>query len=187
MTKMNITTRNNSAFRPDLFASKAEEALAGGNLPPVELWDPEYCGEIDMRICRDGSWHYMGSLINRERMVKLFSTVLRCDDGNFFLVTPVEKVGIQVDDAPFLAVEMERKDDHIIFRTNMDDYVRVDEDHPIKVIKNKKTGEPSPYVRVRGHLDALMTRSVYYLLADHAEEHDSQLGVWSGGTFFPLD
>ena len=187
MTKMTVTTHNNSSFRPELFASKAEEALAGKKLPPVHLWNPEYCGEIDMRIRRDGSWDYMGTPITRQRMVKLFSTILRCDDGDYFLVTPVEKVGIQVDDAPFVAVEMEMKDNHIIFRTNMDDYVKAGTEHPIRVVINDDTGEPSPYVRVRGKLDALMTRSVFYQLAEHAEEHEGVFGVWSGGTFFPLD
>jgi len=187
MTNMNVTPNNPSSFRPDLFAMEAKKALDDKKLPPVHLWNPDYCGEIDMKICRDGSWEYMGTPISRKRMVKLFSTILRRDDDDYFLVTPVEKVGIKVADAPFTAVEMEKNDEHIIFRTNLDEFVKVDNEHPIRVEIDKKTGEPSPYVRVRDRLDALITRSVFYQLVDLAQEQDGHHGVWSGGHFFPLD
>ena len=175
-----------SGFRPELFAVKAEQAADGNKLPPVHLWNPDFCGDIDMRIRRDGSWEYMGTPITRIRMVKLFSTILRRDDDDYFLVTPVEKVGIRVDDAPFVAIEMAMKNDHIYFRTNLDDYVKVDDEHPISVTINEKTGEPSPYVRVRDRLDALLSRSVYYQLAELAIERDGQYGVLSGEEFFPI-
>ncbi|MBT7581984.1 MAG: DUF1285 domain-containing protein, partial [Kordiimonadaceae bacterium] len=139
--------QNISGFRPELFALAAQKATSDKKLPPVHLWNPEFCGDIEMRIRRDGSWDYMGTPISRKRMVKLFSTILRRDDDDYFLVTPVEKVGIRVDDAPFTAVEMEKDDEHIIFRTNVDDFVTVDKDHPIRMEINQKTGEPSPYVR----------------------------------------
>ncbi|MCP5381841.1 MAG: DUF1285 domain-containing protein [Kordiimonadaceae bacterium] len=155
--------------------------------PPLHLWHPDFCGDIDIRIDRTGNWYYMGTLINRERMVKLFSTILRREGDDFFLVTPVEKVGIRVDDAPFTAVEMDIAQGSIIFRTNLDDYVKVDDSHPITVSINDKTGEPSPYVRVRDNLDALISRSVYYQLAEIAVEHNGRYGVWSCGSFFPLD
>lgn len=174
-------------FRPELFALAAKKAPGGKKMPPVHLWNPEFCGDIDMAINRDGSWDYMGSPISRLRMVKLFSTVLRHDeDGKYYLVTPVEKVGIRVEDAPFVAVEMEYDGEYIMFRTNVDDYVKADQDHPIRVEFDENTGEPSPYVRVRGRLDAKISRSVYYQLADMAKESGGRYGVWSGNIFFPL-
>lgn len=187
MTKSDEKINNPAAFRPELMAVAAEKAAKGNGLPPVHLWDPEFCGDIDMRIKRDGSWDYMGTPISRKRMIKLFSTILRRDGDDYFLVTPVEKVGIKVDDAPFVAVEMEQDNDHIIFRTNLDDYVKAGIDYPISVVIDNKTGEPSPYVRVRGNLDALITRSVFYQLAELAKEHEGRFGVWSSGVFFPLD
>jgi len=183
----NKKNQNLAGFRPELFALEAEKASSGKKLPPVHLWNPEFCGDIDMRIHRDGHWDYMGTAINRQRMVKLFSNILRRDGDDYFLVTPVEKVGIRVDDAPFTAVEMDRDQDHIIFRTNVDDFVRVDKDYPIRVDIDEKTGEPSPYVLVRDRLYALITRSVYYQLADLAALHDGAYGIWSGDMFFPLD
>lgn len=184
-------TRNHSNpvsdFRPDLFASEAKKALDGKNLPPVHLWNPDFCGDIDMRIRRDGSWDYMGTPITRIRMVKLFSTILRRDDNDFYLVTPVEKVRIKVDDAPFVAVEMDFDGDYIIFRTNVDDYIKVDKDHPIRVKTNIKTGEAKPYVTVRDNLEALLSRSVYYQLAELATEKNGQYCISSGGSIFSLD
>lgn len=186
MTAKEQDKKDISGFRPELFALAAEKAAGGKALPPVHLWHPEFCGDIDMHIHRDGSWDYMGTPITRIRMVKLFSTVLRRDADDYFLVTPVEKVGIRVDDAPFVAVEMEHDGNNIIFKTNLDDYVTVDADHPIFVTINEKTGEPSPYVRVRDRLDALLSRSVYYQLVDLAEEVDGEYGVTSDGVFFNL-
>lgn len=178
-------------FRPELFAAKAKAASGDKALPPVDLWNPDFCGNIDMHIKRDGSWFYMGTLIARKRMVKLFSTILRRDeDDKFYLVTPVEKVGILVDDAPFVVVEMEMDGDEILFKTNVGDIVRVGDDHPLWVNINEKTGEPAPYIRVRGRLDALINRSVYYQLADMAVENPEKsgnFGIFSGDHFYRLD
>lgn len=187
MTKIQEHIQSLHNFRPDVFAAEARKAISNNKLPPVHLWNPDFCGDIDMHIKRDGSWNYMGTPISRQRMVKLFSTILRQDDGEFFLVTPVEKVGIRVDDAPFLAVEMEKDNGDMIFRTNVDDYVKADQNHPIYVNLNKETGEPSPYIRVRDNLDALISRSVYYELVENAYEFNGRIGIKSGGVFFPLD
>lgn len=187
MENADIHNGNSDGFRPEHFISEAMKAFTKQKRPPLHLWHPDFCGDIDIRIDRTGNWYYMGTLINRERMVKLFSTILRREGDDFFLVTPVEKVGIRVDDAPFTAVEMDIAQGSIIFRTNLDDYVKVDDSHPITVSINDKTGEPSPYVRVRDNLDALISRSVYYQLAEIAVEHNGRYGVWSCGSFFPLD
>ena len=187
MENTDTYTGNSEGFRPDHFISEAMKAISKKKLPPLHLWHPDFCGNIDIRIDRAGNWYYMGTLINRERMVKLFSTILRREGDDYFLVTPVEKVGIKVDDAPFTAVEMETDQGSIIFRTNLDDCVKVDDRHPISVSINEKTGEPSPYVLIRDNLDALISRSVYYQLAEMAVEHDGRLGVWSSGSFYPLD
>ncbi|MBT5186579.1 MAG: DUF1285 domain-containing protein [Kordiimonadaceae bacterium] len=175
-----------AGFRPELFAIAAEKAKGDKKLPPVHLWNPDFCGDIDMCINRDGSWDYMGTPISRQRMVKLFSTILRQDKDQYYLVTPVEKVGIKVVDAPFVAVEMEVEDKQILFRTNLDDYVNVGKENPIRVSINNQTGEPSPYVLVRDRLEALISRNVYYQLVDIAVENNGEYGVWSGGEFFPL-
>lgn len=168
---------------------------AGRGKPPVHLWNPPFCGEIDMRIGRNGAWHYLGSPINRPAMVKLFSDILRREpDGSYVLVTPVEKCRIRVDDAPFTAVEMTTSgtgDDRLIaFRTNVDDVVPLDPEHPLRVVTNPKTGEPSPYLLVRDRLEALIARPVFYQLADMAEEQFQDgrpvLGVRSAGQFFVL-
>lgn len=187
--------KKSSSFRPDLFALEVQKAVGNkkgrnNSLPPVHLWNPEFCGDIDMHIKRDGSWDYMGTPINRAPMVRLFSTILRRDDdGKYYLVTPVEKVGIRVDDAPFVAVELrgagEGRDQILHFRTNVDDVVILDMDHPLRV-EIAENGEPSPYILVRGRLEALIARPVYYQLADMVEEIDGQYGVWSSGHFFIL-
>ncbi|WP_417317394.1 DUF1285 domain-containing protein [Emcibacter sp.] len=182
---------NISGFRPDLFAQEARKAAGGKGLPPVHKWNPEFCGDIDMEIRRDGSWYYMGTPIARPAMVKLFSTILRHDeDGKYYLVTPVEKVGIRVEDRPFVAVELQKEgegEEQILhFRTNLDDYVTADADHPLRVETDPETGEPSPYLLVRDRLEALISRPVYYELADMALERDGAFGVWSAGQFFIL-
>lgn len=167
------------------------DAAKGRRLPPVDKWNPPHCGAIPMRITRDGVWHYMGTPIGRAAMVRLFSTVLRREaDGEFVLVTPVERVGIEVEDAPFLAVSLDvegqGEGQSLSFLTSVGDRVTADAEHPIRVEEDAETGEPSPYVRVRGRLDALIARSVFYELADLAVERDGTLGVWSGGAFFAL-
>lgn len=157
--------------------------------------DPVICGDLDMRIARDGTWFYHGSPIGRKPLVKLFATVLnRDEDGVYWLTTPVEKGRVEVDDAPFLAVEVtitgEGSDQSLCFRTTLDDEVTVDGDHPLRVDNDAKTGEPSPYILVRGRLEALINRSVFYELVELAAEEvidgESLFGVWSAGCFFPL-
>lgn len=164
-------------------------------LPPVHKWNPDFCGDIDMRIARDGSWHYMGTPIGRKPLVRLFSQVLRCDaDGRYYLVTPVEKLGIRVDDAPFVAVELvatgEGQDQILTFRTNVDDVVVADRDHPIRVVIDPETEEPSPYILVRDRLEALINRPVFYQLVElgvvETRNGTDLYGVWSGGDFFPI-
>jgi uncharacterized protein len=168
-------------------------AQASDRPPPVESWNPPYCGDIGMAIGADGTWFYQGSPIGRKPLVKLFSRVLRRDlDGRHFLVTPVEKVDIAVADAPFLAVEMEvaasGKAQDLIFRTNVDDVVRCGADHPLRFVVEEGSGGLKPYLHVRGRLEALVTRALYYDLVELAVEDDAgRLGVWSGGAFFPLD
>ena len=165
---------------------------AGDRLPPVEQWDPPYCGDIGMRIARDGVWHYQGSPIGRKPMVKLFSRVLRRDaDGRHYLVTPVEKVDVAVEDAPFLAVEMDVSGvgaaQTLIFRTNVDDVVRCGPAHPLRFVEEAGSGGLKPYLLIRGRLEALVTRAVYYDLVEIAVEHGAVSGIWSDGAFFPLE
>ncbi len=166
------------------------EAAAGRRLPPVEKWNPPHCGSIPMRIARDGTWHYMGTPIGRPRMVRLFSTILRRDPDEFVLVTPVERVRIEVEDAPFVAVTLEVSGEGdgqtLTFTTSVGDTVVADAAHPIRVSENAETGEPSPYVLVRGALEARIARAPFYELVDLAIERDGVLGVMSSGTFFPL-
>lgn len=165
-------------------------------LPPVHLWNPPYCGDIDMRIRRDGTWEYQGSPIRRPALVRLFSTILRLDeDGRYYLVTPVEKMGIQVDDAPFVAVRLDvegvpGRDQALRFTTNVGDETVAGPDVPMRVETDPESGEPSPYVLVRANLEALIARPVFYELVERAVEGEGPdgpaLGVWSRGRFFPL-
>ncbi len=177
-----------------LSAAESEGKKARG-LPPVHLWNPDFCGDIDMRIARDGTWFYMGTPIGRERLVRLFSTILRHDeDGKYYLITPVEKVGIEVDDAPFLAVAMSvegtGRDQRITFTTSVGDSATAGEEHPIRFVVDKATGEPAPYVHIRARLEALINRAVFYDLVELGAEAERDgktwFGVWSGGVFFPF-
>lgn len=163
--------------------------------PPVHLWNPPFCGEIDMRIARNGDWYYMGTPIGRPAMVRLFSSILRREpDDSYVLVTPAEKCQIRVDDAPFTAIELtvagEGPGQLIAFRTNVDDVVPLDAGHPLRVVVNPATGEPSPYILVRDRLEALIGRSVYYELVNMAEETELDgrqiVAVRSAGQWFPL-
>jgi hypothetical protein len=163
--------------------------------PPVHLWNPPYCGEIGLRIAGDGTWFYQGSPIGRKPLVKLFSSVLRKDpDGRFYLVTPVEKIGIEVDDAPFIAVEMrvegQGRDQRLSFRTHVDDWVSCDADHPMRFGRDPRSDGLKPYVMVRAGLEALLTRTLYYDLVEIATTEPidgvKQFGVWSGGVFFVM-
>ena len=172
--------------------SIAESARAAqkGGLPPVHLWNPPHCGHIDMRIARDGTWFYMGTPIGRPELVKLFSTILRRDGDDYVLVTPVEKVGITVDDAPFVAIDFNRYGDDLVFETNVGDVATAGSDHPIRVERDPITGEPSPYVLVRANLEALIDRKSFYRLVDIGEHADFEgvkwFGLRSGGMFFPI-
>lgn len=168
-------------------------AKQGRGAPPVERWNPDYCGEIDMRIAADGTWFYQGTPIGRPALVRLFSSVLRKDPERFVLVTPVERVGIAVEDAPFLAVEMaadgEGEARRIGFRTNVDDVVTVGPEHPLVFARADHDGV-KPYVRVRGDLWALVTRALAYDLAEMAElrrvDGRAVWGVAAGGAFFEM-
>jgi hypothetical protein len=167
---------------------------AGDRLPPVDRWNPPYCGDIGMRIRNDGVWFYQGSPIGRKPLVKLFSRVLRKDDdGRHYLVTPVEKVDVAVDDAPFLAVEMEvsgtGEDQVLTFRTNVDDVVRCGPDHALRFVAEPPDGGLKPYLRIRGRLEALVTRALYYDLVElavPAEDATDMLVMWSSGVSFPV-
>jgi uncharacterized protein len=167
---------------------------ASDRLPPVEKWNPPYCGDIGMRIRNDGVWFYQGSPIGRKPLVKLFSRVLRKDeDGRHYLVTPVEKVDVAVDDAPFLAVEMEvagsGREQILTFRTNVDDAVRCGPEHRLRFVEEVPGGGLKPYLRVRGRLEALVTRALYYDLVEMAVpagDGTDALVVWSAGVPFPV-
>ena len=160
---------------------------------PVHLWNPPDCGDIDMRIAADGTWFYCGSPIGRAPLVQLFSSILRKDGDRHVLVTPYEKVGVKVDDAPFLAIEMrvegEEDDPRLTFRTNVEDVVKVDEQHPMRFERAASEGL-KPYVRVRGDLWALVKRALFYdLVALGRTERwrsESWFGVRSAGVFFPM-
>ena len=171
----------------------AGDTIAGKSLPPVHLWNPPHCGSIGLRIARDGRWFYQGSVIQRPAMVRLFSTILRKDPDEFVLVTPVEKISIEVEDAPFLAVEMKVEgagaDQVISLRTNVDDWVTLDGAHPLRVDIGSADGL-KPYVLIRGDLWALLTRALVHDLVALAQTqtHDGQcmFGVMSAGHFMPL-
>jgi hypothetical protein len=172
-------------------ASWLRDGAAGRALPPVEKWNPAHCGEIDIRIARDGVWYHQGVRFTRPALVRLFSTVLRKDPDGFHLVTPNEKMRIRVDDAPFTAVllhvEGEGRDQRLIFTTNVGDETVAGADNPIRVETDAQTDEPSPYVHVRRGLEARISRNVFYQLADIAVPGaDGVLGVWSEGKFFAL-
>lgn len=172
-------------------AAKANSA--GKGLPPVHLWNPPFCGDLDIRIASDGTWFYMGTPIGRPALVRLFSTILKREDGKHFLVTPVEKVGIRVDDAPFLAVEMLREGDGrgrlLRFRTNVDDWVACDSSHRLR-FEASADGGLTPYLHVRADLWAKVTRALYYELVDMGEERvvdgNWMFGIASGGEFFAM-
>jgi uncharacterized protein len=177
-----------------------QQANARGS-PPVDTWEPPYCGDIGLKIASDGTWFYRGSSIGRKPLVALFASVLRRDaDGRFYLVTPAEKVDVTVDDAPFLAVQMEVRGEgrsqDLMFRTNVDDVAICGPEHPMRFAVEPASGGLKPYVTIRGRLEALVTRAVTYdlmALAATAEarspltEHDTApSGIWSGGVFFPF-
>jgi hypothetical protein len=159
-------------------------------LPPVEKWNPSHCGDSEMRIARDGAWYHQGSLIGRQAMVRLFSTILRREpDGRFVLVTPVEKLDIEVEDAPFVAVEVKVEGEgeamSLGFRLNTGDVVIAGPGNRLRFEAGPEG--PHPYLEVRGGLDALVARPVYYELAELALAGGEPAGLWSGGAFFPIE
>jgi hypothetical protein len=162
--------------------------------PPVHLWNPPFCGDLDMRIATDGTWFYMKTPIGRPALVKLFASVLKREDGKYFLVTPVEKCGIAVDDAPFLAVEMKVEQGErgrvLNFRTNVDDWVSCGPGHGLRFEPEPDTGGLKPYLHVRRDLWAKVTRTLFYDLVELGEERDvsgeQMFGVSSGGEFFVM-
>jgi len=169
-------------------AAAALQEMRGRAPGPGQRREPTFCGDIGLAIGRDGTWYYQGSPFKRMRLVKLFSTVLKCEaDGEYYLVTPVEKVSIAVEDSPFVAVAMtvegEGREQILRFRTNLDDEVRADAAHPLE-FRQEADGSFTPFVLVRGALTARLARPIYYDLVELAVEDDGALGVWSGGCFF---
>lgn len=162
--------------------------------PPVHLWNPPFCGDLDMRIAADGSWFYLKTPIGRPALVKLFASVLKREGEKYFLVTPVEKVGITVDDAPFMAVEMkiewDARGQTLYFRTNVDDWVAAGSGHALRFEHDGATGGLKPYIHVRRELWAKVTRALFYDLVERGEERDvngeRMFGVASGGEFFEI-
>ncbi|WP_204113163.1 DUF1285 domain-containing protein [Shimia biformata] len=178
----------------DGIAAAAKAATKGKGLPPVHLWNPPFCGDLDMRIARDGTWFYLGTPIGRKELVRLFSSILRKDGDKYFLVTPVEKVGITVDDAPFVAVDFDvtgsGQDQVLTFETHVGDFTTAGPANPIRVERDPETGEPSPYVLVRTNLEALIDRKSFYRLVEIGSHHEidgkSWFGLWSSGAFFQV-
>jgi uncharacterized protein len=167
------------------------DVVKAKGLPPVHLWNPPFCGDIDMRIAADGLWYYLNSPIGRMPLVKLFSSILRYDeDGKYYLITPVEKCGITVDDAPFVAIRMRVEgqggEQIIFFETNVDDEVQVGPDHPLRVADEVGTGGLKPYVVVRANLEALVVRALFYDLVALGVTEGEWFGVWSSGVFYPM-
>ncbi|KIN75355.1 DUF1285 domain containing protein [Sulfitobacter noctilucae] len=156
----------------------------------MDSWNPPFCGDIDMHIARDGTWFYEGTPIGRPGLVKLFSTILLREGDNYFLVTPVEKVGITVEDAPFVAVDFDSsgtgKDQVLTFTTNLGDASEAGPAAPIRVERDPETGEPAPYVLIRRNLEALIDRKSFYRLVELGAHHDGWFGLWSGGEFFGI-
>ena len=167
--------------------AQAAQGAAKRGLPPVHLWNPANTGEIDIVIARDGSWRHEGARIEREALVRLFSTVLRKDPDGVYLVTPVEKLKISVEDAPFVAVSVDQVGGALRFTTNVGDQVEAGPDNPIRVEVEAETGEPRPYVHVRRGLEALIGRSVFYELVEMAQERPGQgYVVCSNGAEFVI-
>jgi hypothetical protein len=177
----------------DAIVTAAGEASRKGP-PPVHLWNPPFCGDLDMRIAADGTWYYLKTPIGRPALVKLFASVLKREGEKYFLITPVEKVGIVVDDAPFLAVELAvARGDHgtvLNFRTNVDDWVACGEGHALRFEPEPRTGGLKPYLHVRRDLWAKVTRALFYDLVELGEERDVggtlMFGIASGGEFFAM-
>lgn len=177
----------------DGIAASASAATKGRGPAPVHLWNPPFCGDLDIRIARDGTWFYLGTPIGRAPLVRLFANILKIEGDRFYLVTPVEKVGITVEDAPFIAVDVEAtgnsRAQSLTFTTNIGDQVVADAQNPIRVAVGADDA-PVPYVHIRRGLEARVDRKTYYRLVELGAEaaHDGRqwFGLWSGGRFFPM-
>jgi hypothetical protein len=193
-----MAIENPTQSSPKLIVKPSAEGLMSAvravkGPPPVHLWNPPFCGDIDMRIARDGTWFYLGTPIGRAPMVKLFSSILKREGDSYFLVTPVEKVGIKVDDAPMLAVDLaatgQGPEQSLTFTTRTEDEVTAGPDHPITV-HLAPDGEPRPYIHVRAGLQALIDRKTFYRMVElgchAAHSGQSWFGIWSDGQFFPI-
>ena len=184
--------QENTAGLDGLAASLRD--AGGKEPPPVHLWNPPFCGDLDIRIGSDGTWFYLGTPIGRAPLVRLFASVLKRERDRYFLVTPVEKIGITVEDAPFLAVEMQRENaasgPRLHFRTNVDDWVVCDGAHALRFEREESSGGLKPYLHVRRDLWAKVTRALFYDLVELGEERDiggeRMFGVVSAGAFFPM-
>ena len=189
LTKLTRMSSTETKTGLDGVAAAVKQA-PGRGLPPVHLWHPAHCGEIDIVIARNGQWFHEGSPIGREALVRLFSTVLRKDPDGYYLVTPVEMMKITVEDAPFTAVQVDRVGEALSFTTNVGDVVEAGPDNEIRVGADPVTGEPRPYLHVRRGLEAKLRRPVFYELVEMAQEHDTPdgptLGVTSNGVWFPV-
>lgn len=174
-------------------ASVARQLTKKGQ-PPVHLWDPPFCGDLDMRIARDGTWYYLGTPIGRFELVKLFSSIIRKDDDKYYLVTPAEKVGIKVDDAPFVAVDFvtigKGSNQTLTFETQVGDKVQLNKENSLRVLIDKNSGEPKPYIHVRSGLEALIDRKSFYRLIEicstNTNNKEEWFGLWSNKNFFPI-
>ncbi|MDP2517471.1 DUF1285 domain-containing protein [Shimia thalassica] len=175
-------------------AASAKAVAKERGLPPVHLWNPPFLGNIDIQILRDGTWIHEGGEIKRPELVRLFSSILRKDGDSYFLVTPVEKVGITVEDAPFVAVDVDcagtGENQILTFTTNVGDTVTAGPDAPIRLVQETAQGEPAPYVMVRAGLEARLDRKTFYRMVElgthHVVNDQDWFGVWSDGVFFPL-
>jgi hypothetical protein len=188
MSAQNIVTPT-----ADGLAASARAATKKGP-PPVHLWNPPFCGDLDIHIARDGTWFYLGSPIGRAPLVRLFSSILKLEDGKYYLVTPVEKVGITVEDAPFVATDFEvsnvGRDQVLTFTTHVGDTSVAGPENPIRVTRDPDTGEPAPYVHVRRGLEALIDRKSFYRLVELGETDTvdgvAWFGIRSSGVFYPM-
>lgn len=189
-----MSEQNSVKISADGIASSIKAATKGKGLPPVHLWNPPFCGDLDIRIARDGTWFYLGTPIGRVELVRLFSSILKIENGKYFLVTPVEKVGIRVDDAPFVAVDFtcegKGPDQVLTFETNVGDKSIAGPENKISVSRDPISGEPSPYVHIRADLWALIDRKSFYRLVDIGTtsviDDVEWFGVWSSGEFFAI-